>query len=101
MFGSANLYSGQLGDYRFEVRLTRDPVSYGLDPHSLYKGKGRVARLTLYRSLGPTGLNRKVAHFDGGWHFGRKSHLRVIARLVRLLEKNQKISSGQKENSRG
>lgn len=78
---------GEVGRYRWEARMTRGPVSYGLDPASLYKGYGRIVRLVVYEELAPRGACRKVAAFDRGWSFGRKEHLSVIERVVRYLER--------------
>jgi hypothetical protein len=80
------LMRGELGRFRWEARMTRGPVSYGLDPQTLYKGSGRIARLVVYETLAGAGVSRKVAAFDRGWLFGRKDHLSVIQRLVRYLE---------------
>jgi hypothetical protein len=77
---------GELGRYHWEVRMVRGPVSYGLDPQTLYKGPGRIARLVLYECIAATGAGRKVAAFDRGWLFGRKAHLAVITRVVQYLE---------------
>ncbi|MDB4894259.1 MAG: hypothetical protein JWN15_521 [Firmicutes bacterium] len=77
---------GELGQYHWEVRMVRGPVSYGLDPQTLYKGAGRIARLVLYEQISATCAGRKVAAFDRGWLFGRKEHLALIERLVRYLE---------------
>lgn len=79
------LVRGEAGNYTWEVRLTRGPVSYGLDPESLYKGHGRIARLVLYEALPGTRVARKVALFDRGWQFGRKEHLAIVQRVVRYL----------------
>lgn len=81
------LVRGEFGRYRWEVRLARGPVSYGLDPATLYKGPGRIARLVLYERIDGTGCCRKAAAFDRGWQFGRKEHLAAIARVVRYLER--------------
>lgn len=78
---------GHSGDYVFEARLARAVVSYGLDPETLYKGYGRVVRLVLYRPVGDTGIQVKVAAFDRGWLYGRKQHLQTIRRIVSYLEK--------------
>lgn len=80
------LVRGEVGRYSWEARLTRGPVSYGLDPETLYKGCGRIARLVLYEALPGTGVRRKVAAFDRGWQFGRKEHLSAIRRVVSYLE---------------
>ena len=85
--GRDGLVRGESGGFRWEVRLARGPVSYGIDPETLYKGQGRVARLVLYAPVGGTGLHRKVAAFDRGWLFGRKEHLTVIRRIVAYLER--------------
>lgn len=79
--------SGEIGRYLWEARLTRGPVSYGLDPATLYKGGGRIARLVLYERIADHHGRRKVAAFDKGWLFGRKEHLSVIERVVRYLER--------------
>lgn len=79
---------GECGRFRWEARLTRGPVSYGLNPATLYKGAGRIARLVLYEQLTSARAGRKVAAFDRGWLFGRKEHLPVIDRVVRYLERN-------------
>ncbi|MGE5675084.1 MAG: hypothetical protein ACM3XM_14610 [Mycobacterium leprae] len=76
---------GEFGGYRWEARLTRGPVSYGLDPASLYKGYGQVARLVLHQRIGGSQSYRKVAAFDHGWLFGRKEHLAAIRRVVHYL----------------
>lgn len=81
------LMEGEFGPYRWEARLARAPVSYGLNPESLYKGYGRVARLVLYESLPGTHLAHKVAAFDKGWLFGRRAHSSAISRVVRYLER--------------
>ncbi|MFZ5822971.1 MAG: hypothetical protein ACOY94_01310 [Bacillota bacterium] len=95
MFGSIRLIDlgprdgvvqGECGPYRWEARLTRGPVSYGLDPATLYKGQGRVARLILYEAITGTGLQRKVAAYNRGWQYGRKEYLGVVKRVVTYLE---------------
>lgn len=78
---------GECGPYRWEARLTRGPVSYGLDPGTLYKGQGRVARLVLYEAIAGTGLGRKVAAYDRGWQYGRRQYMAVLKRVVSYLEK--------------
>jgi len=80
------LLRGEAGPYRWEARLTRGPVSYGLDPVTLYKGRGRIARLVLYEPIPGTRLQRKVAVFDRGWQFGRRSYMSILHRIVRFLE---------------
>lgn len=80
------LLRGEAGPFHWEARLARGPVSYGLNPRTLYKGGGRVARLVLYRQVGETACTRKVAAFDGGWQFGRKAYLALLARIVAFLE---------------
>jgi len=78
---------GECGPYHWEARLARGPVSYGLDPATLYKGPGRVARLVLYEQIAGTHVKRKVAAFDRGWLFGRKEHLTTLRRVVSYLER--------------
>jgi hypothetical protein len=80
------LMRGEAGRYQWEARMARGPVSYGLDPASLYKGHGRIVRLVVYEQLA-RGASRKVAAFDRNWLFGRKEHLSVIERVVRYLER--------------
>ena len=42
---------GEFGRYAWEARLARAPVSYGLNPQTLYKGyEGRVARFGCTKS---------------------------------------------------
>lgn len=77
---------GEWGRYRWEARLARGPVSYGIDPYTLYKGRGRIARLVLYENEGGRPA-RKVAAFDRGWLFGRKEHLPAVERVVSYLER--------------
>ncbi len=95
MFGSVRLIDlgprdgvlrGECGPFHWEARLTRGPVSYGLDPVSLYKGAGRIARLVLYEQIPGTRVRRKVAAFDRGWLFGRKEYIGPLKRVVRYLE---------------
>lgn len=76
---------GEAGRFRWEARLTRGPVSYGLDPETLLKGPGRIARLVLYETVPGTRLDRKVALFDRGWQYGRKEHLTAVRRVVAYL----------------
>lgn len=78
---------GECGPYRWEARLTRGPVSYGLDPTTLYKGQGRIASLVVYEPIQGTKLQRKVAAYNKGWQYGRRDHLVVIRRVVGYLEK--------------
>ncbi|HYF96355.1 MAG TPA: hypothetical protein VD969_29460 [Symbiobacteriaceae bacterium] len=78
---------GECGRYRWEARMARGPVSYGLDPATLYKGPGRIVRLVLYEELSRSGAGHKVAAFDRGWLYGRKEHLAIVQRVVRYLEK--------------
>lgn len=96
MFGSVRLLDlgprdgvvhGECGGLRWEARLTRGPVSYGLNPATLYKGGGRIARLVLYQPIPGTRLDRKVAAFDKGWQFGRQQHLSALRRVVTYLER--------------
>lgn len=81
------LLRGEVGGLRWEARLTRGPVTYGLNPETLYKGTGCIARLVLYEPVTGLKLGRKVAAFDRGWQFGRKEHLSQINRVVRYLER--------------
>ena len=85
--GRDGLLRGESGTFRWEARVTRGPVSYGIHPETLYKGQGRIARLVLYAPVAGTGLHRKVAAFDRGWIFGRKDHLPTIHRVVAYLER--------------
>ncbi len=78
---------GEVGRFAWEARLARSPVSYGLDPDTLYKGYGRIARLVLLEQIPGTRTCRKVAAFDRGWQFGRKEHLGLIERVVKYLAK--------------
>ncbi|MFZ5815191.1 MAG: DUF7678 domain-containing protein [Bacillota bacterium] len=80
------LVRGECGSYRWEARLARGPVSYGLHPSTLYKGEGRIARLVLYEPIPGTRLQRKVAAYDRGWQFGRQQHIHLLQRVVRYLE---------------
>lgn len=80
------LLRGACGAYQWEARLTRGPVSYGLDPRTLYKGGGRIARLILYEAIPGSALQRKVAAYDRGWLFGRKVYLPILYRVVDYLE---------------
>lgn len=77
---------GECGAYRWEARLTRGPVSYGLDPGTLYKGAGRIVRLILYEAIPGTRLHRKVAAYDRGWQFGRQQYMKILQRVVHYLE---------------
>lgn len=79
------LVRGELGRYRWEARLTRGPVSYGLNPETLLKGSGRIARLVLYEQIPGMRHGRKVAAFERGWQFGRKEYLALIRRVVSYL----------------
>lgn len=81
------LMRGRCGRYRWEARMARGPVSYGLDPATLYKGYGRIVRLVLYETQGSREAGRKVAAFDKTWLFGRKEHLSTIERVVKYLER--------------
>lgn len=81
------LIRGEWNRYQWEARMARGPVSYGLNPRTLYKGSGRIARLVLYEVIPGTRMRRKVATFDRGWHFGRKAHLAAVKRVVSYLEK--------------
>ena len=81
------LMRGRCGGIIWEARMARGPVSYGLEPQSLYKGQGRIVRLVLYEALA-AGTLRKVAAFDRGWQFGRKEHVGVVQRVVRFLERH-------------
>lgn len=91
---TTGIVRGRYGRFTWEARVGRQPLSYGINPESLYKGGGRIARLVLYEPTGhtPAGepVMRKVAAFNGqagGWLFGRKRHLRVLGPLVRSLER--------------
>jgi hypothetical protein len=77
---------GECGHYRWEARMARGPVSYGLDPQTLYKGSGRIVRLVLFEALASSAA-RKVAAYDRGWQYGRKEHFTAIQRVVRYLER--------------
>lgn len=81
------LMRGRCGRFQWEARMARGPVSYGLDPATLYKGSGRIVRLVIYEPLGARSGGRKVAAYDRNWLFGRKEHLSVIERVVRYLER--------------
>lgn len=78
---------GCLGPVAWEARVTARPVSYGINPRTLLKGQGRVARLVLYQSIGRAEVPHKLAVYDHGWHFGRKRHLGLIQRVVAELER--------------
>lgn len=80
------LVEGRIGGFRYEVRILRAPVSYGLNPQSLYKGRGRITSLTLWAPRPGTTLERKVARYDSGWIFGRQNHVALLARLLSRLD---------------
>jgi hypothetical protein len=82
------ILKGYTGDCEFEVRLARNPVSYGLDPDTLYKRGGRITRLVLYRPLNDS-FCIKVAAFDRGWLYGRRQHLGAVRRIVDYLERRE------------
>lgn len=79
------LRSGRFGTISWEARVAAGPVSYGLNPNTLLKGRGRVARLVVYQHIGRQELPHKVAVYDRGWHFGRKQHLPIIQRVMAEL----------------
>lgn len=81
------LMKGECGPYQWEARLTRGKVSYGLDPGTLYKGEGRIARLVLYETIPGTRVQRKVAAYDRGWQFGRQQYIRILQSVVRYLDR--------------
>ncbi len=84
---SAGWVAGEWQGYGYVARLCAGPVSYGIDPATLYKGYGRVATLTLYERLAPgAGGMRRVARFEGGWRFGRRRHVALLRALVEILE---------------
>lgn len=79
--------TGEMTGYLWEARLCNGPVSYGIDPVTLYKGYGRIAYLALYERLGDgAAARRRVAVFDRGWWYGRRRHLSLLADLVRSLD---------------
>lgn len=78
---------GRAGEYRWEAYLARGPVSYGLNPATLYKGYGRIIRLVLYAPVAGTGLWQKVAAFHRCWLYGRREHLAIIRQIVGELER--------------
>lgn len=81
------LVKGECGQYHWEARLARGKVSYGLDPETLYKGQGRIARLVLYEKIPGTSLHRKVAAYDKGWQFGRRHYMRVLQSVAQYLDR--------------
>lgn len=83
--GHSTLVTGRFGSLSWEARLTSLPVSYGLNPRTLLKGRGRVARLVIYQHLGRPQVPHKLAVYDRGWLFGRKRHLGEIERIVAEL----------------
>lgn len=81
------IMEGEYGRFAWEARLARGPVSYGLNPQTLYKGSGRVARFVLYEVLPGTRVKQKVAAFDKGWLFGRRTYAQVVGSVIRYLER--------------
>jgi hypothetical protein len=81
------LVRGECGRYHWEARLARGKVSYGLDPDTLYKGHGRIARLVLYETIHGTHVQRKVAAYDMGWQFGRQQYIRILQHVARYLDR--------------
>lgn len=82
---AAGACGGTVEGYRWEAYLAREPVSYGLNPQTLYKGEGRIVRLELLAPVAGR-VWRRVAVYNRGWVFGRKAYLPVLARLVRELD---------------
>lgn len=80
-------FSGVTGGLKWEAYLANGPVSYGLDPATLYKGRGRIVRLVLYAPVPGTTAWRKVASYHRGWVFGRTRHLPVLRTVVSRLER--------------
>lgn len=74
---------GRVGSIWFEVELTSAPVSYGLNAKTLYKGGGRIARLSLWRER--RGCKERLALYAHGWRYGRKKHLGAVRQVVRHL----------------
>ncbi|MDA8344386.1 MAG: hypothetical protein M0Z66_02760 [Thermaerobacter sp.] len=84
-FEEDGVVAGHLGRYGFMARLTRGPVSYGLNRSTLYKGRGRIAQLRIWR-FDHSGEVEILALYDKGWQYGRLQHLRVVRRLVDTLD---------------
>ncbi|MGE5589612.1 MAG: hypothetical protein ACM3ZA_03125 [Bacillota bacterium] len=86
--GNAVTRQGWLGGVAWEARVTVRPVSYGLNPRTLLKGQGRVARLVVYQQIGRAQVPHKLAVYDRGWRYGRKRHLVLIQRIMSELERD-------------
>lgn len=84
-FEEDGVVAGHWGHYGYTVRLTRGPVSYGLNRKTLYKGDGRIAQLRIWR-FDPQGMMVTLALYDHGWRFGRLRHLQLVRRLVRTID---------------
>lgn len=84
-FEEDGLIAGHLGDYGFMARLTQGPVGYGLNRRTLYKGDGRIAQLRIW-SFSRDGQVQILALYDHGWRFGRMRHLRLVRRMVDVLD---------------
>ncbi|MHB9144844.1 MAG: hypothetical protein ACYC5Y_05860 [Symbiobacteriia bacterium] len=85
--GRSAVRRGRFGTVSWEARVAASPVSYGLNPSTLLKGRGRVARLVVYQHIGRQEVPHKLAVYDRGWHFGRKRHLPIIQRVMAELER--------------
>lgn len=81
-------YSGTAAGFRWQAYVARGPVSYGLNPDTLYKGRGQIVRLCLYAPVGETGVWRKVASYHRGWLFGRSRYLPAVRAVVDRLARN-------------
>ncbi len=84
-FEQDGVIAGHIGRYGFNARLTRGPVSYGLNHRTLYKGDGRIAQLRIWR-FDRTGEMVTLALYDRGWRFGRLENLHLVRRLVQVLD---------------
>lgn len=83
IFDRDNRRSGRVGSIFYEVELSRAPVSYGLNVRTLYKGGGRISRLSLWREK--RGCKERLALYARGWRYGRKKHLGAVLKVVRHL----------------
>ena len=84
-FEQDGIVAGHLGRYGYHARLTRGPVSYGLNRRTLYKGQGRIAQLRIWH-FDRSGAMVTLVLYDRGWRFGRLRHLGLVRRLVQVLD---------------
>lgn len=86
---------GEIDNYYWYALVHKDEVEFGIDPHSLNAGSGRVSRLCVYKDIPMYNYTKRLiyANYKRQWEVFNSSHEEMIRVLVEYLDRRYSIKA--------